>query len=240
VSGPLVAMNTMLADSLTWISAKLETEFGNGVSQAEAVISVLKELMNTHGNVVFGGDGYSEEWHKIAVEERGLKNIPTTADALPALRDEMVVKMFEATGVLSPVELESRFEVYAEQYVLSIEVEAKLVIDMAKTLIYPAAIDYLSTLTATSGSLSGMGISLDNTVAKAVTENANAMMSSVAKLGAAMARDGFSSTEEHMQFCAGEIRSLMDEVRAAADALELDVADELWPLPKYQEMLFIK
>jgi glutamine synthetase len=240
VSGPLVAMNTMLADSLTWISAKLETEFGNGVSQAEAVISVLKELMNTHGNVVFGGDGYSEEWHKIAVEERGLKNIPTTADALPALRDEMVVKMFEATGVLSPVELESRFEVYAEQYVLSIEVEAKLVIDMARTLIYPAAIDYLSTLTATSGSLSGMGISLDNTVAKAVTENANAMMSSVGKLGTAMARDGFSSTEEHMQFCAGEIRSLMDEVRAAADALELDVADELWPLPKYQEMLFIK
>jgi glutamine synthetase len=240
VSGPLVAMNTMLADSLNWLSAKLETEFGNGVSQAEAVISVLKELMNTHGNVVFGGDGYSEEWHKMAVEERGLKNIPTTADALPALRDEAVVKMFESTGVLSPVELESRFEVYAEQYVLSIEVEAKLVIDMAKTLIYPAAIDYLSSLTATSGSLSGMGISLDNTVAKAVTENANAMMSSVAKLGTAMARDGFSSTEEHMQFCAGEIRSLMDEVRAAADALELDVADELWPLPKYQEMLFIK
>ena len=240
VSGPLVAMNTMLADSLNWIATRLEAELDSGSTQVEAVVTVLQELMNEHGNVVFGGDGYSQEWHKIAVEERGLKNIPTTADALGALREESVVKMFESTGVLSPVELESRYEVYAEQYVLSIEVEAKLVIDMAKTLIYPAAIDYLSTLTSTTGSLSDMGISLDSSVAKAVVENANAMMSAAATLGAALAKDGFNSTEEHMQFCASVIRKLMDEVRAAADALELDVADELWPLPKYQEMLFIK
>ncbi len=240
VSGPLVAMNTMLADSLSWISTKLEAELDSGGTQVEAVVTVLQELMNEHGNVVFGGDGYSEEWHRMAVEERGLKNIPTTADALGALREESVVKMFQSTGVLSPVELESRFEVYAEQYVLCIEVEAKLVIDMAKTLIYPAAINYLSTLTEASGSLSDMGISLDNSVAKVVVENANAMMSAAAKLGVVLAKDGFNSTEEHMQFCASEIRKLMDEVRAAADALELEVADELWPLPKYQEMLFIK
>ena len=126
VSGPLVAMNTMLADSLNWIAGKLEFELGSGASQADAVVSVLKELMNEHGNVVFGGDGYSEEWHRAAVEERGLKNIPTTADALPALREASVIELFSSTGVLSPVELESRFEVYAEQYLLSIEVEARL------------------------------------------------------------------------------------------------------------------
>ena len=102
--------------------------------------------MEKHGNVVFGGDGYSAEWHEMAVSERGLKNIPTTADALPALREESVKKLFESTGVLTPVELESRFEVYAEQYILSIDVEAKLVVDMAKTIIYPAAIRYLSDL----------------------------------------------------------------------------------------------
>ncbi|MCB1703936.1 MAG: glutamine synthetase III [Halioglobus sp.] len=240
VSGPLVAMNTMLADSLSWIAGKLEVEFGNGASKAEAVVTVLQELMNEHGNVVFGGDGYSAEWHEAAVKERGLKNIPTTADALPALREESVIKLFESTGVLSPVELESRFNVYAEQYVLSIEVEAKLVIDMAKTLIYPAAIEYLSTLSKTSADLSAMGVKLDNTTATTVAEHANAMMAAVAKLSAALAQHDFETTEEHMQFCANTLRSLMDEVRSHADVLETEVADELWSLPKYQEMLFIK
>lgn len=240
VSGPLVAMNTMLADSLSWIAAKLEPEITKGASKAEAVVTVLQELMNDHGNVVFGGDGYSAEWHEAAVKERGLKNIPTTADALPALREESVVKLFESTGVLSAVELESRFEVYAEQYVLSIEVEAKLVIDMAKTLIYPAAIDYLSTLASTGADLSAMGVELDNSSAKTVAEHANAMMALVVTLGTALAQGDFASTEEHMQFCANTIRPLMDEVRSHADVLETEVADELWPLPKYQEMLFIK
>ena len=240
VSGPLVAMNTILADSLNWIGDKLEGEIGKGATQADAVLSVLQELMQEHSNVIFGGDGYSSEWHRVAVEERGLKNIPTTADALPALQEASVVKLFESTGVLSAPELESRFEVYAEQYVLSIEVEAKLVIDMARTIIYPAAVDYLATLAKTTESLSAMDITLDNTAASSVAANANAMLAAVAKLGESLAKDGFSSTEEHMQHCATEIRGLMDEVRVAADALEADVSDELWPLPKYQEMLFIK
>ena len=240
VSGPLVAMNTMLADSLNWIAGKLEGELNKGVDQTAAVIAVLKELMDKHGNVVFGGDGYSSEWHKMAVEERGLKNIPTAADALPALREESVKKLFESTGVLTPVELESRFEVYAEQYVLSIEVEAKLVVDMAKTIIYPAAVRYLSDLAMTSTSMADMGIELDSTTITIVADEVNAMMSAVAELSDAMGKHDFDSTEEHMQFCANEIRSLMDEIRAHADALEAEVADELWPLPKYQEMLFIR
>ena len=240
VSGPLVAMNTMLADSLEWIGTKLEAALAAGKSTSEAVISVLQELMQLHGNVVFGGDGYSAEWHRMAVEERGLKNIPTTADALPALREESVKALFRNTGVLSPVELESRFEVYAEQYLLSIEVEAKLVIDMAKTLIYPAAIDYLSTLSGTSAGMAAMGVDLDNSTAKAVAEHTNAMMLAVAKLGEALDKHDFASVEEHMQFCAGDIRQLMNEVRLHADTLEANVADALWPLPKYQEMLFIK
>ncbi|MFT4769053.1 MAG: glutamine synthetase [Glaciecola sp.] len=240
VSGPLVAMNTMLADSLNWIAGKLETALDGGASQADAVVGVLKELMSEHSNVVFGGDGYSAEWHRAAVEERGLKNIPTTADALPALREASVVELFSSTGVLSPVELESRFEVYAEQYVLSIEVEAKLVIDMAQTLIYPAATSYLEMLSSTAQNMSIMGVEMDDSIAKIVAGHINAMTATTAKLREALATEDFSSTEEHMQFCAKSIRPLMDEVRVAADALEGYVADELWPLPKYQEMLFIR
>ena len=240
VSGPLVAMNTMLADSLNWIAEKLETELKGGTDQADAVVNVLKELMTKHGNAVFGGDGYSSDWHEMAVKERGLKNIPTTADALPALQEESVRKLFADTGVLSPVELESRYEVYAEQYVLSIDVEAKLVIDMAKTSIYPAAMSYLSGLAKTGKRLAKLKIDLDNSTAETVAAEIGAMMSAVGKLSEARAKEDFASTEEHMQFCANEIRGLMDEVRAHADTLETEVADELWPLPKYQEMLFIK
>jgi len=200
----------------------------------------LKELMVKHGDVIFGGDGYSAEWHKMAVEERGLKNLPTTADALPYLNDDSIKTLFESTGVLSPVELASRYEVYAEIYVLSIEVEAKLVADMAKTQIYPAAMSYLSELATTGASLSAQGIDLEMGQAKTIAAEANAMMAAVAKLVEAMAKEDFSSTDEHMQFCANDLMSLMDEVRVHADTLEMEVADEVWPLPKYREMLFIK
>ena len=233
VSGPLVAMNTMLADSLEWIAGKLETAISAESDKTAAVFSVLKELMEEHGNVVFGGDGYSSEWHTMAVEERGLKNIPTTADALPALKTPEVIELFSSTGVLTPTELESRFEVYAEQYVLSIEVEAKLVVEMATAMVYPAAVNYLSSMAST-------GFTLEFSPASKVAENANAMMAAVEQLSTALTTEEFDSTEAHMDFLAGTVRGLMDDVRAKSDALEMLVSDDLWPLPKYREMLFIK
>ncbi len=238
VSGPLVAMNTMLADSLNWIADELESELKNNDTTA-AVIAVLKKLMQEHGQAVFGGDGYSSEWHEAAVK-RGLKNLPTSADALPYFKDDTIKALFSSTGVLSPIELESRFEVYSEQYVLSIEVEAKLVISMATTNIYPAATRYLSDVSLAASSAAELGIDLDKTVATSIAANTNGMMASVDKLSEALAKEDHGSIEEHMQFCANALRSLMDEVRGYADALESEVADDMWPLPTYQEMLFIK
>ncbi len=239
VTGPLIAMNTMLADSLNWIADELAKALKKNKDTTKAVITVLKKLMKEHEAAVFGGDGYSAEWHKEA-KKRGLKNLPTTADALPYLKDKAIKALFESTGVLSPVELESRFEVYAEQYILSIAVEAKLVANMARTTIYPAATRYLSDLALAAASATEMGVDLDDTVAKNVGKNINGMMKAVAKLEKAMAKDNFKTEEAHMKFCAKDIRALMDEVRSFADALEADVADDMWPLPTYQEMLFIK
>ncbi len=240
VSGPLIAMNTMLADSLSWISDKLEAELADGTDKTAAVIAVLKELMAEHGSVIFGGDGYSAEWHKMAVEERGLLNLPTTADALPYLNDESVVELFSSTGVLTPRELESRYEVYSEVYILSMNVESRLVVEIAKTIIYPAAMRYLSDLSETSASAAAMGIELDISTAKTIAMESNAMMATVSKLAEAAKKEEFSSIDEHTKYCATVIRGLMDEVRVHADALEAEIADELWPLPKYREMLFIK
>jgi len=229
----------MLADSLNWIAKELETELKKNKDTTAATILVLKKLMLENGQAVFGGDGYSSKWHKEAVE-RGLMNLPTTADALPYLKDAGVKELFSSTGVLSPVELESRFEVYSEQYILTIEVEAKLVINMTKTSIYPAAIRYLTDLAMASTAASEMGLDIDNSIATSVAKNIDGMMSAVSNLEVALAKDKHKSIEVHMQFCAKTIRDLMDEARVHVDALEGVVADDLWPLPTYQEMLYIK
>jgi glutamine synthetase len=239
VSGPLIVLNTMLADSLEWMGNRLETELANGLELNVAIITILKEVMEEHGAVVFGGNGYSEEWHQIAAE-RGLANLRTTADALPVLKEESVRDLFAKTGVLTPVELESRFEVYAEQYILSIEVEAKLVISMAKTMIYPAAVEYLSKLSSTIATLSGLGVDFEKESAKTIADLTNSMVATTTKLSTALGKHDFASTEEKMQYCAQTIRPLMDEVRQYADALEANIADSFWPLPTYQEMLFVK
>jgi glutamine synthetase len=240
VSGPLVAMNTMLADSLDWIADRIEAELADGQTPLEAVAGVLKEIMELHGAVIFGGDGYSSDWHTMAVEERGLRNIPTTADALGALIDDDVTALFERTGVLSSVELESRYEVYAEQYILSIAVEAKLTAEIARTSVYPAALAYLRDLTTTVAGAAELGVELEATAVKTIAEEANGLLAAIAQLEAATGTHEFESTADHMQFCANTVRALMDGVRARADALETLIADEYWPLPKYREMLFIR
>jgi len=196
--------------------------------------------MELHSDAVFGGDGYSTEWHTAAVEERGLRNLPTTAEALPVFSEPEVIELFEKTGVLSAAELNARYEVYAEQYVNSIAVEAKLVIDMAKTVIYPAALSYAADLAKTYAVAQEVGASFDTTQLKVIAENANLLLSTVAQLESELECHTFADAKAHMSHSATSIRSLMDTVRSYADALEAEVDDALWPLPKYREMLFIK
>ncbi|PSF35449.1 glutamine synthetase type III [Aphanothece hegewaldii CCALA 016] len=240
VAGPLVAMNTILADSLNWMADKLESELAAGTELNSAIHKILKEVMDEHGAVVFNGNGYSKEWHQMAVEERGLANLRTAADALPVLQQEHIEELFNKMGVLSPVELASRFETYSEQYIKSIEVEAKLVISMAKTSIYPAATRYLSELSNTILGLKELGLDFDTESIEKVASLTKSMMDLVSKLSLALSQHDFDSPEEHMQYLAKTIRPLMDSVREYVDALEGEIADDLWPLPTYQEMLFIK
>jgi glutamine synthetase len=240
VSGPLVAMNTMLADSLTWTAERLEVALATGTPLPTAVVSLLKTIVDEHGAVIFGGNGYSPEWHKTAVEERRLPNLPSCVEALPVLKEKSIEELFSRFGVLTPVELASRFEVYAEQYIRAIEVEARLSISMAKTQIYPAAMAYLSDLTESLTRLSGLKIDASTETATKVAGLANALVGSVTKLGEALGKHDFSSIEQHLVHAGKTLKPLMDEVRKCADALEAEVGDEYWPLPTYQEMLFIK
>jgi glutamine synthetase len=240
VSGPLVALNTILTDSLTWVADKLEADLAKGIELDTAVYAILKQIMDLHGNIIFGGDGYSEEWQTIAVNKRGLLNLTTTADALPILQEQDIQELFETTGVLTASELKSRFNAYAEQYIQVIKMEADLVISMAKTMISPAASRHLSEVSATIMNLKQIGIELEQENAQRVASLTNQMMDTVKNLGNALNEHNFTTIEEHMQYCAKTLRPMMDQVRKYADDIEGEVAHDLWPLPKYQEMLFIK
>jgi glutamine synthetase len=239
IAGPLVAMNTIVADSLEYCATELEKiTKGDAKKLNVAIQKLLKEIITKHGRVIFNGDGYSDEWHAEAAK-RGLPNLKTTSDALPVLMSKEVVALFGRHKVLSRRELASRLEVYLEQYCMSVGVEANLVVEMGKTVIYPAAVRYQGELAATSANLKAAGLEADNTILEALTVEIKGLLASIAKLEAAKAHESASMQAETKHACK-TILPLMLDVRQHADALEDLVADELWPLPTYQEMLFIK
>ncbi len=239
VAGPLVAMNTILADSLSWLADQLEARLGAGEAIEAAAFAVLKQITQEHGAVIFGGDGYSSEWHELAVRERGLENLRTSADALPVLRRPEVRDLFARHGVLSPVELESRYEVYAEQYILAIEVEAKLALRIARTQVYPAATAYLGDLAGALQEQEAIGLAPSRAIAQEIAGFSQQLLDRATALEAALGSAPHGS-EAHMAHCAQTLLPLMGELRAAVDALEGLVDDGAWPLPTYQEMLFIR
>lgn len=238
IAGPLVALNTMMADALTSIGDSLEAKISSGSSIEDAVFATVKEVMVESGQIVFNGNGYADAW-QVEAAKRGLKNLKTSAEALPELTSAENIAMFEKQGVLSKVELESRQNIYQEQYVAKINVEANLTERMAETQILPAAVRYQTELAENIASLSAAGVEGDKSALQAVTGQIAALRSTIANLKTIRSKHIEDATEECVYY-SGTLLPAMLEVRAAADALEVSVADDLWPLPNYTEMLFIK
>ena len=227
---PQTALNVAVADSLSQLADELEAlEPGD----FDGLASILSTIARQHKQVVFAGNNYSPEWHAEA-ERRGLPNNRTTVDALPALSTARAKSVFARFGVLSERELASRVDIYWERYVKVVNIEASCALDIARTMIMPAAVRYL-------GQLSSVG-----SASRAVTSLCSRVADLTDSLGAAI------DDLEHAQHAAHEqgsvqheARALADEVipaqnalRAAADELETVVPDDLWPLPKYRELLF--
>jgi len=239
IAGSQVALNTMMAESLDFIASKLEAATGGDAGKLNAAVqSVIQEIIKEHDAVVFNGDGYSEEWHAEAAK-RGLPNLKTTPDALPVISSPEVVKLFTTYGVFSEAELKSREEIYLEQYVKTIQTEANLVVRMAKTVIFPAAVRYQSELAAACANLKAIGHDYKMTTLECVTAKLRDIQAKTAELEKLMEHSAEGSLAEAKYMCC-TILPAMNEVRALADALEAVVADDLWPLPSYQEMLFIR
>jgi glutamine synthetase len=239
IAGPMVAINTILTESIDYIATRLEQEIaGNPGRLDEAVQKILKEIIKEHGSIIFNGDGYTEAWHAEA-EKRGLPNLRSCAEALPVLGSKETTELFEHYGVLSARELHSRMDIYLEQYCLSVALEARIAIEMSKTLIFPAAIRYQGELAATCASLKAVGYTFDTDTLDKVTGLVKDLQDGTAKLEKVLAAHGHKTKLEHAAHLCHEVIPAMAAVRKAADALEGMVADDLWPLATYQEMLFI-
>ncbi len=239
IAGPLVALNTIVAESLDYIATKLEKATKSSPNKLNAAIQeLLQEIAKEHSAVIFNGNGYSEEWHKEAAK-RGLPNLKTSVDALPAIASKEVVNMFEKYSILSRREIEARRDIYLEQYCKMVNVESNLVLELAKTKIYPAAMRYQTELANNIAAVKAAGGEPLDGIFEFVTEQIKALRDAVSALKAAKEHHVHGLLAEAKHYC-NEVLPAMLEVRTAADALEGVVADDLWPLPTYEEMLFIK
>ncbi|MDP3427090.1 MAG: glutamine synthetase III, partial [Humidesulfovibrio sp.] len=239
IAGSLVALNTMMSESLDYIATELEKATkGDPKKLNAAVHTVLQKIVKEHDAIVFNGDGYSEAWHKEAAK-RGLPNLKTTPEALPVLTTKPVIDLFTKYGVLSEAELRSREEIYLEMYAKTLKTEANLVVRMASTIIFPAAMRYQGELAATCANLKAIGKDFKMGALEDVTAKLRSMQLAVTKLEKLMAHEAKSTHAEAKHLC-DKVLPAMNEVRSYADALEAVVADDLWSLPSYQEMLFIR
>jgi glutamine synthetase len=229
---PNTVLNTIVAESVDELADALKTALkGAGATLEKAVAKVVKDAWTANKQVVFDGDGYSEEWHAEA-EKRGLYNLRTTPDALPWLVDKQTIAAFKKYKVLTKRELESRLEVFTEQYAVNINIESETASGIARTMILPAAVRYLNELRA-----SGLE-DLVGEVEPLIKELHFAQL----KLEDANLEENQpdSSPAKWATYIRDTVIPAMDDVRDVADRLEKLVADDLWPLPKYSEMLFIK
>lgn len=237
INVPMIILNTIMADSLDYMATVLEKAVQDGTEFDAAVQTLLTDIITEHGAVVFNGDGYSENW-QIEAAERGLPNLKTTLDAIPELIKPEAIEVFEKYGVFSERELESRVEVRYETYALTVAVEAKLALEIGSTVILPAALRYQTELAQNVATLKAAGVEPDLTLLQMVSEPIGALTAALATLKEGLSHHADSATEEakHAQ---SALLPAMDAVRTAADTLESIVADDLWPLPTYQEMLYI-
>jgi glutamine synthetase len=238
INVPMIVLNTIMADSLDYMATVLETAVGAGEDFDMAVQKLLTEIITEHGAVVFNGDGYSDNWH-IEAAERGLPNLKTTLDAVPELIKPEAVEVFERYGVFSERELHSRYEVRLEQYALTIGVEAKLALELGSTVILPAAVRYQTELAQNAAALKAAGVDPDLTLLHMVSAPLAELTGALATLKEALSDHSADSALDEATHAQGVLLPAMDAVRAAADTLEAVVADDLWPLPTYQEMLYI-
>ncbi len=241
----MVVLNAIMADQLNKFKAEVDAQIKKGKKKEDAILDILKAYYKASKNILFEGNGYSDEWVKEA-KKRGLSNIKTTPEALNAYIADKSKQLFARNDIFDARELDARYEIMQEDYVKKIDIEAKVIGQLAISHVIPAALTYQQKLSDNVASLKSIGLNKTSYEAQLkfieeISKYVKHIRESVEKM-IAEADKAHHIADTHkraLAFC-HKVKPLFDEIRKSSDALEFIIEDELWKLPKYRELLFVK
>ena len=245
VASAAYVLNSAVAESLNEFRAQVDALESAGEERSSAVMTVVRRFIEESKDIMFEGNGYSREW-EMEAKERGLRAIENVPAAYEVYRETAVVEMFDKLGVLAPNELEARFEILNETYVKKLQIEARVIGDMCLNHVIPAAVKYQNTLIENVRGIKEIFgeryldfCAAEIETLKAISTYINNLSSYVDELVEARKRaNKIQNIAERAKIYSHEVFELMGCVRSNADNLEMLIDDEIWPLPKYRELLF--
>ena len=234
VSGPNIALNTIMAEELQQFADELEGSFD---FQAD-LQKLIRRVLTEHQRVIFNGNGYTEEWLAEA-KRRGLSNLPTAADALPMYNAKKNVELFTKHGIYTEAEINARAEIHIENYRTVVSIEARTMVNMIRHQILPAVSSYAGALCQRSAAMEPLGVSCkyETSTAREIGKYTDKLMDQCAKLERDLAKIPAGALEA-MQFCHETLVPLMNQARESADHLEELTDSSYWPFPVYSDLLF--
>jgi glutamine synthetase len=244
---PMTILNTIMANQLRSFKKEVDTHIANGMKKDDALFNVLRDYIKASKAIRFEGDGYGEEWVKEALS-RGLKNVKTTPQALDFYVTDKAREQFKLAGVMNDVELDARHEIMLEEYTKKIQIESRVLGDMAGNHIVPTAISYQNKLIQ---NVKGLKAVLPESTFNKLAKDQLHMIEQISEYISTIIGEREKMIAERKKCNAiGDTRDLaiaycekvvpyLSKIRYACDKLELLVDDELWPLPKYRELLFL-
>jgi glutamine synthetase len=243
IAWPNTVLNTIVAESLDYVATELEKAAGAVPSPAKlqrAALGLLKRLIKEHKRIIFDGDNYSEEWHAEAAR-RGLPNLKDSVASFRVLKERRNAQLFHKYGVLGQAEYDSRTYIAIEKYVKQVAIEAETMVMMAKSQILPAALEHQRRVAEAVAATKAAGVDASDSAAalREFVELVTQFRSRTAEVER-LAQHHEGDPMDHAAHMARELRPAMTRLRETGDALEAVVAADLWPLPNYREMLFLK
>lgn len=245
ISAPMVVLNTIVAQQLKDFKAEVDVELEKGTKKEVAIINILRRYVKESKNILFEGNGYSQEWVEEAAR-RGLANVTTTPPALKAYLSEKSRKLFVENGIFNERELEARTEIYFEDYVKKVQIESRVIADLSLNHVIPTAVNYQNKLITNVKGLKDLGLGEESYKAsldtiKEISERLTLIKTKVDEMVEArkVANNLEHSDAKAVAYC-DTVKPYFEEIRYAVDKLELLVDDEDWPLAKYRELLFLR
>ncbi len=245
---PLTILNTIVAKQLKAFKEEVDALVdGKSFKKDEAIFNVLREYIKSSKDILFEGNGYGQSW-ELEAKKRGLSNNKTTPEALKVNLHKSTIKLFEQMGVMSKVEVEARYDVEMEAYINYIQIESRVIGDIARNHIVPTAVKYQNILI---DNVKGLKVIFDKdykslakeqlNLIKAISAHIDGINSNVTKMiGARDVAHQIEDVTARAEAYSNNVKPFFEEIRTHCDGLELLVDDELWPLTKYRELLFIR